>query len=144
MIALFAGLIFGIGLLLSGLTDPAKVTAFLDLAGAWDPSLTFVMGGAIGAATPAFMLAARRKHSVLGAPMQLPVKQSIDRRLLIGSFAFGIGWGLAGYCPGPAITSLGAGSSAALIFVGAMLIGMAAFEGIERFRSARRPATITQ
>lgn len=144
VIALIAGLIFGIGLLLSGMTDPAKVTAFLDLAGAWDPSLGFVMAGAVGAATPAFILAKRRQKSVLGRPMQLPTSTRIDKRLLIGSFAFGIGWGLAGYCPGPAITSLGTGSIAALIFTVAMLIGMLAFEGLERFRSSRSPATITQ
>jgi len=144
LIALLAGLLFGIGLILSGMTDPAKVTAFLDLAGTWDPSLALVMAGAIAAATPGFVIAARRSQSLLGTPMQLPTSTRIDRRLLAGSAIFGIGWGLAGYCPGPAITSIGTGSGAALIFVAAMLAGMLAFEGLERFRSARGPATITQ
>jgi uncharacterized membrane protein YedE/YeeE len=144
LIALLAGLLFGIGLILAGMTDPAKVTGFLDLAGAWDPSLAFVMLGAIGAAAPAFALAARRRHSLLGAPMQLPTNARIDRRLLLGSLVFGIGWGLAGYCPGPAIASLGTGSGAALIFTVSMIIGMLVFEGLERYRSTRRPATITQ
>jgi uncharacterized membrane protein YedE/YeeE len=144
LIALLAGLVFGLGLILSGMTDPAKVTAFLDLAGDWDPSLAFVMLGAVAAAAPGFAIAKRRRESVLGTPMQLPAVTKIDRRLLLGSLAFGIGWGLAGYCPGPAITSLGRGSSAALIFTVSMLIGMLVFEGLERYRSTRRPATITQ
>lgn len=144
LIALIAGLIFGTGLLLSGMTDPTKVTAFLDLGGAWNPSLAFVMAGAVGAAAPAFAIAGRRSRSVLGTPMQLPTSTRIDKRLLIGSLIFGIGWGIAGYCPGPAITSIGTGSLAALIFTAAMLIGMLAFEIVERFRSARGPATITQ
>lgn len=144
LIALLAGLVFGLGLILSGMTDPAKVTAFLDLAGDWDPSLAFVMLGAVAAAAPGFAIAKRRRESVLGTPMQLPAVTKIDRRLLLGSLAFGIGWGLAGYCPGPAITSLGRGSSVALIFTVSMLIGMLVFEGLERYRSTRRPATITQ
>ncbi|WP_395405509.1 DUF6691 family protein [Pseudoduganella sp. UC29_106] len=144
LIALICGLVFGIGLILSGMTDPAKVTAFLDLAGDWDPSLAFVMLGAVAAAAPGFALAKRRRASVLGTPVQLPASTKIDRRLLIGSLAFGVGWGLAGYCPGPAINSLGRGSSAALIFTVSMLIGMAVFEGLERYRATRRPATITQ
>lgn len=130
-----SGLVFGLGLILSGMADPAKVLGFLDLAGAWDPSLAFVMGGAIAVAMPAFALARRRQSSFTRAAMQLPRATHIDRRLVAGSAAFGVGWGVAGFCPGPALVALGMGQGQALLFVGAMLAGMALFEILER-RSA--------
>jgi uncharacterized membrane protein YedE/YeeE len=125
-IALVSGLIFGIGLLLSGMANPAKVIAFLDIAGQWDPSLALVMGGAIAVAFPAFTVAKTRARAWSGAALQLPTARQIDAPLLLGSLAFGAGWGLAGYCPGPALVSLGTGSQSALVFVIAMLAGMAA------------------
>src|SRR3954471_19652609 len=101
------GVLFGLGLLLSGMTNPAKVLGFLDLAGAWGPSLAFVLGGAIAVALPLFALADRRARSLLDAPMRLPEPRGIDRRLVLGSLVFGIGWGLAGICPGTAIVLAG-------------------------------------
>lgn len=131
--ALLAGLVFGLGLLVSGMADPAKVLGFLDLAGAWDPSLAFVMGGAIAVALPAFTLARKRRNALLtGEPMQLPTATRIDKRLLGGALLFGIGWGLAGFCPGPALVALGMGLDQALVFVLAMLGGMVVFEVLER------------
>ena len=130
--AFVAGLVFGLGLLLSGMADPAKVLGFLDLAGAWDPSLMFVMGGAVGVGAVAFALARRRTRSLLGERMQLPAKRTIDRRLIAGSALFGAGWGLAGFCPGPAIVALGIGETKAVVFVLAMLVGMWLFELFER------------
>jgi uncharacterized membrane protein YedE/YeeE len=130
--ALLAGLVFGVGLIISGMVNPAKVLGFLDLAGAWDPSLVFVMAGAIAIAAIGFAMVRRRTRSVLGAELMLPTKRDIDRRLVIGSAAFGIGWGVAGFCPGPAIVALGAGEVKALVFVAAMVAGMLLFEVIER------------
>lgn len=127
-----AGLVFGIGLIVSRMVNPAKVQGFLDLAGNWDPSLALVMGGAIVVGAPAYFLSARRSLSVLGTPMHLPSSRRIDRRLVVGSLAFGVGWGLAGFCPGPALVALGAGQIKALVFVAAMLAGMLAFEFAER------------
>ena len=126
------GLLFGIGLILSGMTDPGKVIGFLDLAGAWDPSLALVMGGAILVGVFAFALAKKRTTTLLGGVMQLPISNDIDKRLLAGSLLFGVGWGLAGFCPGPAIVSLGSGQPKAAVFVLAMLVGMALFEWSER------------
>lgn len=125
------GLLFGLGLILAGMTNPAKVIAFLDLAGAWDPSLALVMGGAIAVGTLAFALARGRAHSSLGLPMQWPRANTIDRRLLGGSLLFGAGWGLAGFCPGPAVVSLAMGGTKVYVFVAAMLIGMVLFECLE-------------
>ncbi len=122
------GLLFGWGLLVSGMTDPGKVLGFLDLAGAWDPSLAFVMGGAIAVGVLAFALARRRTRSFLGAPLQLPQASDIDRRLVTGGLLFGAGWGLAGFCPGPALVAMAAGGGQALLFVAAMLAGMGLFE----------------
>ena len=133
--ALLSGFVFGIGLIVSGMANPAKVLGFLDLAGNWDPSLALVMGGAIAVGVVAFFLAGRRVRSYLGAPMQLPATRDIDQRLLLGSFAFGLGWGLAGFCPGPAIVSLGSGQMKAVVFVAAMLAGMAVFEQLQRRES---------
>ena len=130
--AFLSGLVFGLGLILSGMANPAKVLAFLDLAGAWDPSLALVMVGAIGAAWLPFAWARRRERSLLGAPLQLPTAQRPDRRLLLGSLVFGAGWGLAGFCPGPALVALGMGRPQAYVFVLAMLVGMGLFELLER------------
>jgi uncharacterized protein len=132
--ALLVGLIFGIGLILGGMTNPAKVIGFLDLFGNWDPSLAFVMGGAISVGLLAFRIAGGRPTSLLGEPMRLPTRNDIDKRLITGSLVFGAGWGLAGFCPGPALVALGTGSLKATIFVASMLVGMAIFEIIERSR----------
>lgn len=126
--AFVVGLIFGLGLIVSGMSNPAKVLGFLDLTGAWDPSLAFVMAGAIAVGVVAFALAGRRATTLLGAPLSLPTIGRIDHRLLAGSALFGIGWGLAGICPGPALTLLGAGVVEGVIFVAAMFAGMALFE----------------
>lgn len=131
-ISLLNGLIFGLGLLISGMSNPAKVLGFLDVSGLWDPSLVFVMAGAIGVGLSAFKIAAKRTTSFIGLPMKLPTSNLIDRRLVIGSVLFGIGWGIAGFCPGPAMVSLGLGEIKAFIFVAAMLAGMAIFELLER------------
>ena len=141
-IALISGLVFGLGLILSGMTNPAKVIGFLDVAGNWDPSLALVMGGAIVAAFVPFRLAKRRTKALLGGPMRLPTATDIDRRLVLGSLAFGAGWGLAGYCPGPALTSLLSGGIKPLIFVVSMLAGMAVFELLQSRprRSANKAA----
>lgn len=128
LMALLAGLVFGLGLIVSGMADPSKVTGFLDLAGAWDPSLALVMAGAIGVGLIAFRLARTRTQAILGGPMQLPTAREIDRRLVLGGLTFGIGWGLAGYCPGPALASLATGGSKPLTFTAAMLVGMVIFE----------------
>jgi len=137
--SLLAGLVFGLGLIVSGMANPAKVLGFLDLAGHWDPSLAFVMAGAIAVAMVAFMVARRRTVSFLGAEMRLPSARHIDRRLVLGSVLFGIGWGVAGFCPGPALVSLGMGEIKALVFVAAMLVGMGAFELFERRKRAPVP-----
>jgi len=126
------GLLFGLGLLLSGMTDPGKVLGFLDLIGPWDPSLALVMGGAIAVGVIAFALAKKRTVSFLGGAMRLPMSSQIDRRLIVGAAMFGAGWGLAGFCPGPALISLATGQPKAAIFVVAMLVGMFAFELIDR------------
>ena len=139
--AALAGLLFGLGLIVSGMADPAKVLGFLDLAGAWDPSLALVMAGAIGTALPAFMLARRRSTTLRGEPLQLPTSRSVDRRLLGGSLLFGIGWGVAGFCPGPGLVALGQGQAKALVFVTAMIAGMAVFETLEwRHKIRHRPS----
>jgi uncharacterized membrane protein YedE/YeeE len=127
------GLIFGIGLIFAGMTDPSKVIGFLDIAGNWDPSLAFVMGGAILVGFIAFRFANKRTTNFIGGAMHLPTKNDIDRRLIIGSLLFGAGWGMAGFCPGPAITSLGTGNPKAVIFVVAMVAGMALYELANRF-----------
>ena len=125
-IAAISGIIFGIGLIIAGMTDPSKVIAFLDLAGAWDPSLALVMGGAIAVAFIPFSIAKNRTTCFIGTPIQLPTKITIDRRLVIGSLLFGVGWGIAGICPGPAIVLIGTGMSQGIIFGLAMIAGMAA------------------
>lgn len=132
--ALLAGVVFGIGLIISGMANPAKVLAFLDLAGNWDPSLAFVMAGAILVGVVAFAVARRRSASLLGLPMRMPTATVVDRRLVGGSLLFGIGWGLAGFCPGPALVTLGMRDYKAVVFVVAMLVGMGLFELLERGR----------
>ncbi len=132
-----AGLVFGLGLIISGMADPAKVLGFLDLGGAWDPSLAFVMGGAVVVAAVAFRVASTRAKSMLGEVMKLPAARTIDRRLMAGSVVFGIGWGVAGFCPGPGLVALGMGELKAIVFVGAMLVGMGVFEWIEHGRKRR-------
>ena len=123
--ALLAGLVFGIGLILSGMNDPSKVIGFLDIAGAWDPSLAFVMAGAVIVGVFAFRLAASRSRAMLGGPMPPPARREIDRPLVLGALIFGVGWGLAGYCPAPALASLATGTVKPAVFALAMLAGMA-------------------
>ena len=118
------GMVFGLGLILAGMSNPAKVQGFLDLAGRWDPSLALVMGGAIGVSLLPFAFARRMRRAVLGAPMSLPSVAAIDLRLVLGSLAFGAGWGLAGFCPGPALVALGTGEAKAIVFVIALVAGM--------------------
>jgi uncharacterized protein len=130
--AFFVGLLFGLGLIVSGMTNPAKVIGFLDLAGTWDPSLAFVMGGAILIGVGAFTLAKKRQRSLLGAPMRLSSVTGLDKGLIIGSLVFGIGWGLSGFCPGPAVVTAAAGQPKAWIFFVSMLAGMSLYSMIER------------
>ena len=134
VIALVAGLLFGTGLIVSGMANPAKVLGFLDLFGQWDPSLAFVMAGAIAVGVIAFFVAGRRGRSWLGTPIQLPSATGVTARLVLGSAVFGIGWGLAGFCPGPALVAPGAGVPKAVGFVAAMLAGMAVFSWLQRKR----------
>jgi uncharacterized protein len=140
-----AGLVFGIGLILSGMTDPGKVIGFLDVFGNWDPSLAFVMGGAILVGFFAFALAQKRAQTFLGSALHLPQNRDIDNRLVGGSLVFGIGWGLGGFCPGPALVSFGSGQEKAAIFVAAMLGGMLLYTAAEqlihepRHRARHRP-----
>jgi uncharacterized membrane protein YedE/YeeE len=135
-----AGVIFGLGLIVSGMADPAKVLGFLDLAGAWDPSLAFVMASAIAVGAVAFGVARERTVSFLGVEMNLPKTRRIDRRLVAGSLMFGIGWGVAGFCPGPGLVALGMGEIKALVFVVAMLIGMGLYEVLERRKQGQAGA----
>lgn len=134
IISFLCGVLFGLGLIVSGMANPAKVLGFLDLAGKWDPSLIFVMGGAIAVGFLAFSYAARRQTTLLGMEMKLPTSVKIDRRLVFGSILFGAGWGIAGFCPGPALVGLGMGLPKAIVFVLAMLAGMGIFELLERRR----------
>jgi uncharacterized protein len=138
------GLVFSLGLLLSGMSDPAKVLNFLDLggmaSGSFDPSLAFVMAGAVAVAFAGFRLVLRRSQPWFGEKFQLPAGRELNFRILSGPAIFGIGWGLAGFCPGPALTALGFGSGAAFIFVAAMLAGMWLARFIERLPSLSRIA----
>lgn len=136
--AFLSGLVFGVGLLTAGMANPAKVLAFLDLAGAWDPSLALVMGAAVAVGAVAFRFASRRDTTLLGRPMHLPERRDLDARLALGGLGFGVGWGLAGFCPGPALVALGAGEGKALVFVLAMLAGMALFEWRENARGGAK------
>jgi len=140
LFSFFAGVVFGVGLIVSGMSDPSKVLGFLDLAGKWDPSLALVMAGAIAVGVGAYALVKRRTTSWLGLPMLIPTATHIDRRLVVGSVLFGVGWGLAGICPGPALVLVGAGFAKGWIFVAAMLAGMALFEVLERLVPGKRAA----
>ncbi len=124
MIEFILGLLFGLGLLISGMTDPSKVLGFLDLAGTWDPSLAFVMGGGVMVGVLGFAWAKKRSTSLSGQAFQWPDLVHIDRPLVLGSLIFGVGWGSAGFCPGPALVSMAAGHDKALVFVLAMVAGM--------------------
>ncbi|MCV6902047.1 MAG: YeeE/YedE family protein [Achromobacter xylosoxidans] len=135
--AFIAGLVFGLGLIVSGMANPAKVLGFLDLTGAWDPSLALVMGGALAVTAVGFTWLRRRRVSVSGEPMQWPGATRLDWRLALGSLTFGAGWGLAGFCPGPALVAAAAGVREALVFVAAMAAGMALFSIVRHFN--RRP-----
>ena len=134
-----AGLVFGLGLIVSGMSDPAKVLGFLDLAGKWDPSLALVMGGAVAVGVIAYALAKHRQTSWLGLPMQIPTATHIDRRLVMGGLLFGVGWGLAGICPGPALVLLGAGSAKGFIFFVAMVVGMGVFDVLQHLAKTPPP-----
>ncbi len=134
LVALISGRVFGVGLIVSGMADPAKVLGFLDLAGSWDPSLALVMAGAIAVGAGAFAFTERRERTLLGSTKWLPPKTPIDRRLVLGSLGFGVGWGMAGFCPGPALVALGMGQGKAYVFVAFMLAGMGLFELLERRR----------
>lgn len=132
LISLCSGLIFGVGLIASGMTQPTKVQAFLDVFGTWDPSLALVMGGAIAVGSVAFAIARRRRTSWSGDALQIPTSTTIDRRLIGGGVLFGIGWGLAGFCPGPALVAASSGVVSAWMFVAAMLVGMAVHDGVSK------------
>lgn len=137
VLALAAGLVFGVGLLVSGMTQPAKVVNFLDVAGDWDPSLAFVMGGAIAVHFLAYRVVPRLQKPVWAERWSLPTRKDIDARLIVGAALFGAGWGLGGYCPGPALTSAIAGASSTLIFTGSMLGGMWGYSLWEAARAGR-------
>jgi uncharacterized membrane protein YedE/YeeE len=126
------GLTFGLGLLISGMTDPSKVQGFLDLGGFWDPSLAFVMGGGVMVGLLGFGWAKKQTLSLSGAPFQWPEMTHIDKPLVLGSLMFGLGWGLAGFCPGPALVAMASGNDKALVFVLAMIAGMALFERFKK------------
>lgn len=133
------GLLFGMGLLLSGMTDPGKVQGFLDLAGLWDPSLAFVMGGGVLVGLLAFTVAKKRTANFLGGALHLPSSTHIDKPLIFGSLLFGAGWGLAGFCPGPALVSMATGQDKAMVFVLAMVAGMSLHTWLEKKRHTTKP-----
>ncbi len=124
--ALAAGLIFGLGLSISGMLDPARVRGFLDVTGAWDPSLIFVLGGAVSVSALGYALSRLRPRPYLAERFEIPPGRPIDAPLMFGSVLFGVGWGLSGFCPGPAVAALSLGSLPVFVFVAAMLLGMAA------------------
>lgn len=130
LVALFSGTLFGLGLAVSGMVDPAKVIGFLDIAGHWDPTLALVMGGALLVTIPTFRLILKRSRPVLADDFELPTKKEVDARLLGGAALFGVGWGLSGFCPGPAVTALASGLMPVFAFVGAMVAGMALYKWI--------------
>jgi hypothetical protein len=135
LIALLSGVIFGLGLIISEMVNPAKVIAFLDLAGAWNPSLGLVMAGAIAVALPAFYVAKRKQNSVCGMEMHLPNNKTIDTRLIVGSLTFGVGWGVAGFCPAPALVSAATGQWQAIVFSLAMIVGFYVFAILEKSKT---------
>ncbi len=131
IIGLLAGLLFGFGLLISGMTDPVKVQGFLDVFGAWDISLALVMGGGLVVAIVGVQLAKRQQTSWIGSLIEMPTKTTINKKLLIGAMLFGIGWGLVGICPGPGIVMLGTGQWQAYVFIPAMIVGMLVYQWLE-------------
>jgi uncharacterized membrane protein YedE/YeeE len=131
------GLLFGLGLILSGMTDPGKVLGFLDISGLWDPSLALVMAGAIAVGFFAFAIAKKRTVNFLGGALHLPKGHQIDKPLVIGAMLFGAGWGLAGFCPGPGLVSLASGNLKGAVFVALMLVGMQLFEIFNRMTSQK-------
>jgi uncharacterized membrane protein YedE/YeeE len=135
LLALLSGLLFGIGLIISEMINPAKVLGFLDLAGAWDPSLALVMIGALLVGIPTFAWAKRLPNSLCGNAIQIPQRQHIDRRLVLGGLSFGMGWGLVGLCPGPALVAAVTLNSSVLLFVATMLISFFAFGWLEQRRT---------
>ena len=130
LVNLFAGTLFGLGLAISGMVNPAKIIGFLNFAGDWDPTLAFAFGGALLVTIPAFRFILRRPRPVLADEFDLPTKKDVDSHLLAGSAIFGIGWGLAGFCPGPAVTALTSGILPVFAFVAAMVAGMAIYKWI--------------
>ena len=136
IITLLAGLIFGLGLIISGMTNPAKVIGFLDIAGRWDPSLMFVMLGGIAVAFVGFQFVRDKSQTIFDDAIHLPGKTHISKELIIGSLLFGAGWGLAGFCPGPALVAMGAGYKEAFIFVMAMIVGMTIHDHL--FKACRK------
>jgi len=123
ILALFSGLIFGLGLTVSSMTNPAKVIGFLDILGTWDPSLGFVMGGAILVAAPLLYFLENNNHLILVSQVELPNKSNIDSSLVIGALLFGVGWGMVGFCPGPAVSSIALLQPLPLLFIGSMIVG---------------------
>ena len=123
ILALFSGLIFGLGLTISSMTNPAKVIGFLDILGTWDPSLGFVMGGAILVAAPLLYFFENKNHLILATHIELPNKSNIDSSLVIGALLFGVGWGMVGFCPGPAVSSIALLQPLPLLFIGSMIVG---------------------
>lgn len=133
--AFLGGVVFGLGLAIAGMTQPAKIVGFFDYFGSWDPSLAFVMAGALLVYTPVYRWAVRTwQHPIWAPSFTLPTRKDIDGRLVLGSAIFGVGWGLGGYCPGPALTSVGAGSMQALTFGASMLVGVGLYQMIMRAR----------
>ena len=139
--ALLSGTVFGLGLAVSGMMNPAKVIGFLDIAGDWNPTLAFVMGGALLVTIPAFRLILKRQRPVLASGFELPKKSTVDAPLVGGAALFGVGWGLVGFCPGPAVAALSTGLAPVFAFVAAMLVGMAVHKRIFEERPARGEAT---
>ena len=135
IITVLAGLFFGLGLIISGMTNPAKVIGFLDIAGLWDPSLIFVMIGGIAVAFVGFKYVQNKSQAIFGESIHLPGRSEISKELVIGSLLFGAGWALAGFCPGPALVALGAGYKEAFIFVIAMIVGMCIHDNL--FKTCR-------
>jgi hypothetical protein len=136
LLAGLCGIVFGVGLAVSGMTNPAKVLAFLDVFGRWDPTLAFVMAGAVAVSAAGYAVARRRERAWLGGAFGIPTRRDLDARLLGGAALFGVGWGLVGLCPGPALASLGRGSGEVTLFVGAMLAGIALHRLATRARAA--------
>ncbi|MFM7333854.1 MAG: DUF6691 family protein [Tabrizicola sp.] len=134
------GLIFGLGIALSGMINPAKVLNFFDLAGTWDPSLAFVMGGALAVAIPGYRIVLRRPGPALDTRFQLPDSRVIDRRLVLGSATFGVGWGIAGFCPGGALPALGTGSLDVFVFIAALIVGLLIARALQHRNLSRKPA----